>query len=210
MALSLGAEGVTHLEPGQWEATISYRYLYADEGYIGTDVWPQYKDLLGARVWVHSVDLQATYAFNSRFSATLTVPFVHGEVSSLIEHDGVRHSTSAAGIGDVRLVGTTWLLDPGTHANGNIAIGVGVKAPTGEDAATDTFYKKTGPEVRPVDIAIQPGDGGWGVQLEFTGYRKIVDRLFGYFSGFYLINPREENNAYTSIPQYVQVRNLSV
>jgi hypothetical protein len=210
MALSLGAEGVTHLEPGQWEATIAYRYLYADKGYIGDKVWPQYGDVTGARIWIHSVDLQATYSFNSRFNATLTVPFLYGELSSIIEHDGVRHTTSAGGIGDVRLVGSAWLLDPAKHKDGNIALGIGVKAPTGDEAAKDTFHKSTGPEVRPVDVAIQPGDGGWGLQLEFTGYRKIVDRLYGYLSGFYLISPREENSAFTSIPAYGQTRNLSV
>src|SRR5205814_10049186 len=85
-----------------------------------------------------------------------------------------------------------------------------VKAPTGDEKATDTFYKSTGPEIRPVDIAIQPGDGGWGIDLELVGYRKIIDRLYGYVSGFYLINPREQNSAFTSIPQYNAVRNLSV
>lgn len=38
MALSLGAEGVTHLEDGQWEASVNYRYL----GRIGLnfEIWP--------------------------------------------------------------------------------------------------------------------------------------------------------------------------
>jgi hypothetical protein len=49
--------------------------------------------------------------------------------------------------------------------------------------ATDTFHKPTGPEIRPVDQAIQPGDGGWGVILELVGYQKIVHRLYGYVDG---------------------------
>jgi len=49
------------------------------------------------KIWIHSIYLQATYAFTPRFSISLTMPFIHGEVSSLIEHDGVRHTTSAGG-----------------------------------------------------------------------------------------------------------------
>ena len=214
MALSLGAEGVSHLEGGQWEASVNYRYLASADGYIGDRVWPQYPQVIGAKISIHSIDLQATYAFTPRFSVSLTMPFVHGEVSSLVEHDGVRHTTSAGGLGDIRLVANAWLLDPDKHKDGNISFGIGVKAPTGDEKATDTFYKNTGPETRPVDIAIQPGDGGWGINLELVGYRKIIDRLYGYVSGFYLINPREQNSAYTSIPYpsgpNAAVRQLSV
>ena len=214
MALSLGAEGVTHLEAGQWQASVNYRYLYADEGYIGDRVWSQYGNVIGARISIHSVDVQATYAFCSRFSSTLTVPFVHGELSSLFEHDGVRHSTSAGGLGDIRLVGNAWLLDPDKHPNGNISLGVGVKVPTGDEKATDTFYKATGPKTLPVDSAIQPGDGGWGIHLELASYQKIVKQLYGYIAGFYLINPREENSAFTNVPYppgpNAAIRKLSV
>src|ERR1044071_4059508 len=121
MALSLGAEGVSHLDAGQWEASVNYRYLASNDGYIGDRVSPTYPQTIGARISVHSVDLQVTYAFNPRFSLSLTMPFVHGEVSSLAEHDGVRHTTSAGGLGDVRLVGNAWLLDPAKHNDGNIA-----------------------------------------------------------------------------------------
>ena len=70
MALSLGAEGVTHLESGQWEASVNYRYLETANGYIGTDVWPEW-ETLGARMSIHSIDVQATYAFTPRYSVTL-------------------------------------------------------------------------------------------------------------------------------------------
>src|SRR5260221_3223383 len=103
MALSLGAEGVTYLEAGQWEASVNYRYLQTGEGYIGDRVWNQYPNVIGAHIWVNSIDLQATYAFSTRFSATLTMPFVHGEVSSTVEHNGVRQSTSACCLADIRI-----------------------------------------------------------------------------------------------------------
>lgn len=210
MALSLGAEGVSRLEGGQWQGAVNYRYLYADEGWIGGEVWPEYKTAVGNRITVHSIDVQATYAFTPRYSATFTMPFVHGENASLSEHDGTRHRVSAGGLGDLRLVGSAWMLDPEKHNDGNISIGIGFKAPTGDEEATDTFYKPAGRQVRPVDSAIQPGDGGWGIVLETLGYQKIVDRLYGYVAGSYLINPREQNDAYTTGPVYGAVRNLSV
>ncbi len=210
MALSLGAEGVTHLEGGQWEASVNYRYLPTHNGYIGDQVWPQYPEVQGARIRIHSIDVQVTYAFSSRYSATLTMPFVRGEISSLFEHNGTRHATSAGGLGDIRLIGSAWLLDPETHKDGNLSLGVGVKAPTGNEKATGTFYTSTGPETRTVHMGIQPGDGGWGIQLELAGYRKIIERLHGYVSGFYLINPREQQDAITTVAIYGQFRNLSV
>jgi hypothetical protein len=128
------------------------------------------------------------------------VPFLHGDRSTVLDHDRTRHTTSAGGLGDVRFTGNAWLLNPTKATNGNISLSVGVKAPTGNEKATDTFHKPTGPEIRPVDISIQPGDGGWGIPLELAGYQKIVDRLYGYASGFYLINPRQQNDAFTTGP----------
>jgi len=213
MALSLGADGVSHLERGQWEGTIAYRYLHADRGYIGDRFDPTYNSTVGARLELHSFDLQVTYAFTPRYSATLTMPFIQASASSFREHenDGIhRHTMSAGGLGDVRVVANAWLLDPAKHTDGNLSLGVGLKAPTGNERSTDTAYKVTGPEIRPVDIALQPGDGGWGIVLELVGYQKIIDRLFGYVAGSYLINPQEQNGAYTTVPVYGAVRNHSI
>jgi hypothetical protein len=199
LTLNPGGGLAQEMEGGQWEASVTYRYLATGKGYIGDKVWPN-SDAIVARTWVHSFDVEASYAFTPRYNLSLTIPFIYAERSSVLDHDGSRHTTRAAGLADVRLVAHAWLLDPREDRTGNISIGVGVKAPTGDATATDTFYKPTGPEIRPVDQAIQPGDGGWGIQLELSAYQKIVDRLYGYVSGAYLINPREQNGAYTTAP----------
>jgi len=86
------------------------------------------------------------------------------------------------------------LLDPARHPKGNINIGVGVKAPTGDERAVDNFHQFDGTVIlRPVDIAAQPGDGGWGFLLQMQGYQEIIENLYGYISGFYLFNPRDVN-----------------
>ena len=210
MALSLGPDGVSQLQPGQWQAGLNLRYLYADEGWRGTHPWPEYRTIVGNEITIISTDLQATYAFSSRVSATLTLPFMYGQTSNFAEHDGTRHVVKAGGLGDIRVVGNAWLFNPESHPTGNLSVGLGLKAPTGNEAATDVYHKPAGPQVRPVDVSIQPGDGGWGVMLEVAGFRKFRGRIYGYMNGYYLISPREQNKAYTPVPIYGQVRNNSV
>jgi hypothetical protein len=46
--------------------------------------------------------------------------------------DGDRFKTSSSGLGDVRLAGYNWLLDPDANPDGNVALGFGPKFPAGE------------------------------------------------------------------------------
>jgi hypothetical protein len=78
--------------------------------------------------------------------------------------------------------------------DGNIALGVGFAAPTGDDDATDTAYRATGPVTRPVDTSIQPGTGGWGIILQMQAYQKIHGNLFAYLNGSYTMTPEEQND----------------
>src|SRR5262245_41176228 len=45
VSLSLGARGISYLEPGQFEGDLFYRYLYSDVVFIGTEEQPQLYDL---------------------------------------------------------------------------------------------------------------------------------------------------------------------
>jgi len=192
LSLSLGAQGISYLSPGQWESEVSYRYLHSDKVFIGTEERPDLYNV-GGRITVNSFDLTATYAVTYRFGLSLTLPFQHADYST-IQGDGMRHTGSAGGLGDMRLLATVWLLDPARHPKGNINIGVGVKAPTGDERAVDNFHQFDGTVIlRPVDIAAQPGDGGWGFLLQMQGYQEIIENLYGYISGFYLFNPRDVN-----------------
>jgi hypothetical protein len=104
--------------------------------------------------------------------------------------DSARHAVTAVGLGDVSLVGSAWLLDPHNHS-GNIALGLGVKAPTGNNEASDDYFLKGGTSVRyPVDQSIQPGDGGWGILVQRQAYRRAFHDGVAYLTGSYLVNPR--------------------
>jgi hypothetical protein len=164
-------------------------------------------------------DVAATYAVNERLNLTLEFPFQYGSRTNSDEHDGIHvHTMRAGGLGDIRLSASYWLLNPrkpaeqSTTADGkevagytapvqyreyNISLGLGVKAPTGDDAASDYSFRPTGAELRAVDPAIQPGDGGWGIILSGDAFAKVFKDTYAYVNGFYLINPRETNGVRT-------------
>ena len=202
-------------------ATVAYRYLRCPYCYASSEkplpgelTTAQSLDLvdqaadMGAEVMVFTggepmqrrdlFDIAATYAVTRRLSLTLELPIQYGSRTNAAEHDGVHvHTMRASGIGDLRLSASIWLLNPDKHPDQNILLGLGVKAPTGDDAATDYSFRRSGPELRPVNSAIQPGDGGWGIILAGNAFAKIFKDTFVYVDGFYLINPRETNGVHT-------------
>jgi hypothetical protein len=192
MSLSLGAEGITYLAPGQWEGDVSYRYLHSEDVFFGTQEQPQLHDV-GGRNTIHSIDLTASYAISSRFSLSLVLPFEHDEFS-LPNDDHVRYSGSTGGLGDIRFLANAWILAPAQHPNGNVNLGLGIKFPTGDYRATADWHTSDGQVIlRPVDIAAQLGDGGVGAVVQLQAFQKLVKNLFGYVAGLYLINPRNVN-----------------
>ena len=199
MALSLGAEGISYLEGHKWDAGVSYRYLHSDRVFSGSDDQPALRDSSVSDI--HSFDVTAAYAITKRFSLSLVLPILHAEHTSAWEHDGVHfHTMTAAGLGDLRLLGNVWLLDPEKHPDGNIALSAGVKAPTGDYDAQDLSYQASGPVRRPVADSIQLGDGGWGVVLEMQAYQKVFKNTHAYVTGQYLINPRGQNGTLATVP----------
>jgi len=79
--------------------------------------------------------------------------------------------------------------------SGNIAVGVGVKFPTGNPGYKDTFPNSAGNLNQPryVDQSVQPGDGGYGLLLDVQAFKRIPHaQLFGAVS--YLANPRDFND----------------
>jgi hypothetical protein len=190
---------------GNWLVALNYRWLHSDRHYVG-DVEQKHRKDQGTEVIndSHFLDLGLSYQWNPRLSTTFTLPMVYSDRSSFYEHSGgspatgaQRGYTQAGGIGDVRLSGNVWLWDPADIPKGNIQLGLGIKAPTGDYKSTDTFNTVRGPEQRYVDQSIQPGDGGWGFTMEFFGFRQIHDRTSLYAQGFYLFNPRSVNGVST-------------
>ncbi|SFZ89942.1 hypothetical protein SAMN05428642_101650 [Flaviramulus basaltis] len=190
------------LQPGDFQLGMNYRYFKSFRHFRGTEEEP---DRVSNNTEVinnsHSWDFTLNYGITDRLYAGITIPSVINTRSSLYEHGRTeRHLSFSRGIGDVRLGVGYWLFNSETHMNGNLAMGFGLKLPTGNFNATDIFYNvgtNGEPQIRPVDQSIQPGDGGFGFTLDFQFYQKVSTGLYSYLSGFYLFNPRNKNGIRT-------------
>lgn len=193
---------------GHWQVSAGYRFFRSYKHFVG-DVEQQQRVEQGTNVInvSHAIDLGITYMVNQRLSFSVNLPIQHNDRSSLYEHYGnslaqnpeqKRFATHSQGIGDLRISGNYWLVNPVKLPKANLAAGLGVKLPTGNYGATDNFHKltKEGQDYTvnlPVDQSIQLGDGGVGVSVELQAYASVTKTLTAYANGFYLFNPRETN-----------------
>jgi hypothetical protein len=188
---------------GKWLVSTSYRFLHSEKHFVRSTEQPQRKTVGNDVVNdSHFIDFSVAYNFTPRYSASLALPFVISDRSAPYEHAGQRKDSSARGLGDVRVAGYVWLWDPAKMPKGNIQLGLGLKAPTGDYKATDTFYgpAATGraPVTGYVDQSIQPGDGGWGFTLEMNANRQLASQLHVYGQAYYLFNPAGQNGTPTT------------
>ena len=146
---------------------------------------------------VYGFVIGAVYQATPRFNFTFEIPIQYGTRTTYFEHDFINfrhlHTMKASGVGDIKLTSNMWLLDPHRHNHGNVSLGLGVKVPTGNDHAMDISYRPTGPVLRPVDQAIQPGNGGWGIVFDVDAFQKLYKRTYGYLQGSYISEPRDTN-----------------
>lgn len=193
---------------GHWQVSAGYRFFRSYKHFVG-DVEQKQRVEQGTQVIniSHALDLGLTYMVNPRLSFSVNLPIQYYDRSSLYEHygnavaqnpDQKRFHTGSQGIGDLRISGSYWVVNPVKLPKANLAVGLGVKLPTGNYRATDQFHRldKEGNDYTvtlPVDQSIQLGDGGVGVSVELQGYAQLTKGLTLYANGFYLFNPRETN-----------------
>jgi len=197
---SLGGFGGP-LKARQWEVGLAYRHLGADQWFVGTEV-REASAPFGQPLFLNisSLDASVSYGVTDRVSLTLTLPFSRGTHSRFYA-DGKRHKVKASGLGDVSLVGNVWLRNPAKHPDGNFALGLGLKTPSGDNGVIDDFFLANGSVIRsPVDQAIQLGDGGVGMVLQAQAFQRLVNRVSGYFYGWYLLTPRERTGVPSPLP----------
>lgn len=187
-------------------ASVAYRWFRSDRDFSGDEEQSQFRDNDPIANEVHMVDLSLAFGLTDHWSVALSLPFVSSDRTTKYEHDGVhRYTMSAAGMGDLRMLANYWWFDPHSYMEGNVALGFGIKAPTGDDDATDLVHRRSGVKRRPVDQSIQPGDGGWGLLLELQAFHKLHDDLFGYLSGSYMMTPEEENDTQHTVTDLLEV-----
>ena len=185
-----------------FQGSVGYRWLHSDRMFIN-DAEQTHREVEGSQEINDSnfIDLGISYGFTPRFSATLTLPFSVHDRSQVVRALNAqrtiieRFHTQSAGIGDLRLEGNAWILNPELHVKGNALLGLGIAAPTGDRDAQATFEIPFGTtpraQIHAVDQSIQLGNGGWGVTLDIYAYREIVRRLNGFVNGSYTITPEE-------------------
>ncbi|WP_337044055.1 hypothetical protein [Emticicia sp. 17c] len=198
------------MKGGQFQFTASYRYLHSFRHFVGT-VEQKERIENGTQVinTSHAFDFGLSYAVNPRLSFSLNLPFLDNDRSSLYEHygnskeanpDQKRFHTYSKGVGDMRVSATYWLLNPATHLKGNLAIGVGIKAPTGDANVQGDFHKldknkKEYIQRKALDQSMQLGDSGWGYSIEIQGYQSVFKNASVYYNGFYMFSPKTVNAA---------------
>jgi hypothetical protein len=195
MSPSLGGQGGSYLKPRECLVTISFRTYRAFRDYQGSTALPvpSPPDIY-AKTRVNLLDVAVTRALTNRFSLSFEMPVLWASRETYAEHDFVSpHTMRSRGLGDARVIGNVWLLHPDQHEDQNLALKLGVKIPIGRNDAKDYSYRETGPVLRPVDPAIQPATGGWGILFGAQGFKRFSTDTSVYFDGIYLSNPLEMN-----------------
>lgn len=184
-----------------WQLNLNYRYFKSYKHFRGSHEERERVEN-GTQVINHdnSILVGLSYQANSRWAVSLTIPYLNIDRSSLYEHkgnnSGERYHTSSSGLGDMRIA-SYYNLFPNNYKT-HMTVGAGLKLPTGNYNYQDYFHKRgvEQPDTLvqlAVDQSIQPGDGGFGVTLEFAFTQQISNRIQAYASGLYLINPRNTN-----------------
>jgi hypothetical protein len=209
-----------------WSMAVSWRYQKSDRHFRGNHEEEE-RQAEGSEVinTVHQLELALTRTFASpRNSVTIGIPYLMAVRSQGIRdpfsppnqfgNDPVvmRTETQARGMGDITITPRRWMFDPETQQRYNLALGFGIKIPTGANNVQDTrmIRDTTDPDgspatsfmienvVRTVDQSIQPGDGGFGFIMDLQGfYRFGENRGAAYVTATYLVNPENTSGVPT-------------
>jgi hypothetical protein len=225
----LGSEAVK-LEKNTWTVAVSHRWQYSDKHFVG-DEEQVYREKEGSQVInnIHLIDIGASYRITERLAGTLSVPFQFATRSQAVRdtrrQDGQlvnpspfpspsgqtngavidRYQTAADGLGDLRLLATSWIFDPTTYTDQNVSLGLGVVIPTGQKDHKDVFkvfntnsagaYEPRA-ETRNVDNSIQPGTGAWGIIFDMYAFKEIAKNFTIFLSGTYVSVPATDAGVY--------------
>jgi hypothetical protein len=195
-----GTGGDIYMSAGTWQLGFGYRDFLSNQLIVGREAR---NDLapggVPSFVRVQSLSVSLVYGVTDRLSVTLNAPVSRGSLE-LTYPDGQRHENTSSGLGEMSVSMSYWLrnaqpLQPG----GNVAVGFGVKAPTGKNDVGGSFWRADGTSVPfPVAPAIELGDGGWGFAVSTKAFRPVMERSYVYAGGSYVFNPRKTTDVVRS------------
>jgi hypothetical protein len=190
--IDLGGQGQAYQPRNQWRLTLAYRHLHSDQFFVGTEQNSTLAPNGESPVFnIHTFVADVGYSFSDRFQVNVSLPFSTATITRKWP-DLVHHQQSATGIGDLSASGQLWLLNPRSHQNGNISVGLGFKAPTGSHTKVGTYYTATGSVPYFADQTVQPGDGGWAVTVQAQAFQRVMDGIYAYGSGSYMASPKAQ------------------
>ncbi len=190
----------------KWQLALNYRYFESYKHFRGHEEETNRVDN-GTQVINHdnSVLLGVAYTIGKRWNASITIPYLYIDRSSMYEHkgnnSGERYHTSSKGLGDMRISGY-YNVTPYSNTT-RLTMGLGIKLPTGNYNYKDFFHKR-GSEgqdtlvLSAVDQSIQLGDGGTGAIVEFDFAQQVAHNVHVLASGMYMFNPRNTNGTLRS------------
>jgi hypothetical protein len=192
------------LEPGHFQITIGERHQYSYKHYIG-DVYQEQRAQLKNAVQnkINLLTANITYQWTPRLSLELDMPYLFASRKS--QSSPIRYQSS--GMGDIIAGANFWLLNPQHKPARNLSVGLGVLMPSGNDDVQNTVNTNitgTGPATlvtAPVDYSIQPGNGGWGMVMQWMGYQKLSHTLTFYSDGDYIATQGDTNGIHRGATQ---------
>ncbi len=176
-----------YLKAGDWLFSTVYQNFTSDRHYQGTDFVPALTSR-GPNNVQNALAVNVTYAATDRLYVSLEAPLLFTSYTLNRVPPGattaVKEGTHSSGLGDVSLRASYWLRST-YQPHWNVALSLGIQAPTGAADVQDTIYGRLVPE----DVSVQPGAKAWAVPIGAQGFREF--RRFAFFgSGAYLFNPR--------------------
>lgn len=191
--INLGGEGKAYQPAHEWQLTLAYRQLEAEDWFVGNRKVAVAPYGLPGVFKIHTFVGDVSYAVNDRLRVRASVPFQTAAFSR-IWGDGQVHVQHSTGIGDISAMGELWLLDPRTSERGNVSVGLGLKAPTGSHTKASKFYTPTAAIDFPADQTIQASDGGWAILTQAQAFRQVTEHAFAYAFGSYMVSPKARSD----------------
>lgn len=203
----MGLQNQPYLAAKQWQAQVSYQYADTDQFYVG-DRRNDAAGPLGQAPHRHVslFNFDVLHGITNRVSLNLTIPFAtgYGQYLQGTPASPQLYRQEATGLGDISIQAEYWLADPAKPRRVNGSVDLGIKAPTGDYKATGPYYSPTGDVIRPIDEAVQLGNGGWEILLRVQGTAAIGGPFFAYGSGYYGVSL----NKYANVMQAGALRGV--
>ncbi len=137
--------------------SLSHEYNRLENAYEGSR---RVEDPLGRSGYVQTTWLRAHYGISQRWGVSLSIPYMFTSRTF-----GALGTFSASGIGDISLLIKHSLLRLDVVSGAELAVGAGVKAPTG---ATDSVDDGSS-----LSYDLQPGTGAWDAIFWGYYYREL-------------------------------------